>query len=352
MSRIFGTLAFLALSASLAAQEPKPFSLAKLDPKKVPAAFRPMKGMPPEVVAVVGLRTDRMDAFALRGDGRFLALTGPDEFVRVWDLDGIKLVSVMKQPDIAVCLTFTPDGKRLITGDASGMLRIFEKATDQRVPTFKVGWAAHKDGPVWTAAASPNGKLLASGGRDKLLKLWDIAKAKPTAVASLAGHDDGVRSLAFTPDGARLVSVGGDDRQLRLWSVTDGKATPGDVVKLPGRTVGVVVSSNGELLATAGGRGASQLWTFKEGKLTLAADLETGNRPVVSIAFAPDGSRLAGIVPQSDTAERLLVWNKDGTKAHEFDYDMHLHAVGFSNDGQHLIAVGELGTLLIRLPAQ
>jgi hypothetical protein len=46
----------------------------------------------------------------------------------------------------------------------------------------------------------------------------------------------------------------------------------------------------------------------------------------------------------------VVVWGKDGKKLHEFKYDAHIPAAGFAQDNQHLIAVTDLGLLVIRLP--
>ena len=69
-------------------------------------------------------------------------------------------------------------------------------------------------------AILPGGNKLATGGADKLVKVWDLKEVKE--YHSFEGHTDAVRSLCFSKDGILLVS-GSEDRTIRIWSLQKKK---------------------------------------------------------------------------------------------------------------------------------
>jgi WD40 repeat protein len=64
---------------------------------------------------------------------------------------------------------------------------------------------------------SPDGKRIVSGSSDNTLKVWDAQTGQETL--TLKGHYDRVLSVSFSPDGKRIVS-GSYDKTLKVWDIS------------------------------------------------------------------------------------------------------------------------------------
>jgi WD40 repeat protein len=80
-----------------------------------------------------------------------------------------------------------------------------------RYPDF-IGHSSY----VRSIAFSPDGKYLASGSRDKTIKLWSLESQKE--VTTLRGHSLSVNSVAFSSDSKYLASGSGDNT-VKLWNI-------------------------------------------------------------------------------------------------------------------------------------
>jgi WD40 repeat protein/serine/threonine protein kinase len=218
---------------------------------------------------------------AISADGKVLAgMPAGGIPGKVWDVTTGKELATLEHSSEAWALALSPDGKMLAAGNAPGVVRLWDVSTGKLFRRFespdakKAGGAAFWPGApgdlAWntgsdeSVAFAPDGKVLACGTGESVVRLWDVATGKH--VGDVAASKGNLAIVAFSPDGRRLVSAS-DDGTVRLWDVTSGK----EVVQLrdhEARTHSVTFSPDGKRLVTTTSDGAVKFWDAATGKET------------------------------------------------------------------------------------
>lgn len=120
--------------------------------------------------AILEGQADTVSVIEFSPNGELLASGGKDGRIQFWDV-ATRTPKVMTQGKTSIqCLTFAPDGKRLAVGDEEGLLRILNVDDAQPEAVLK-----DHTGTVFCVAFNRKGDLLASGGNDKVIRLWKNA---------------------------------------------------------------------------------------------------------------------------------------------------------------------------------
>jgi len=164
---------------------------------------------------------------AFHPDGKHALSGGRDGFVRMWELDTAREVRRFRATgNWADCLAVTPDGKAVAVGGKT--VKVFEVNTGNQLHELE----GHPFG-VTTVSFSPDGKYLLTGGYDGAAKLWDAAAGRE--VYAFRGHGGFLWSAVFSPDGRWVLTacggntvsgqtVKGTDFVIRLWAMPDAQA--------------------------------------------------------------------------------------------------------------------------------
>jgi WD40 repeat protein len=144
---------------------------------------------------------------------------------------------------------------------------------------------------VKAVAVSPDGKILATGSRDKSVKLWD--QQSGMEIRSLIGHDHTVNGLAFSPDG-KLLATSSADGTARVWDILTGK----EIFTSPKNSkyiTDVAFNPDGKSFAYAGYPDSASIYAIPSGKLIkrLEVNADQGSGYGISLKYSNDGKWLA-----------------------------------------------------------
>ncbi|CAD5126025.1 DgyrCDS14201 [Dimorphilus gyrociliatus] len=164
-------------------------------------------------------------AFMPRGD--MLISASRDKTIKMWQLDtGHNVFTYFGHTDWVRMVRISDDGSMLASCSSDQTVRIWvvgqkgckSELRDHQHVVECVAWAPSVSNPSISEGAAlssdKNGRYVASGSRDKLIKIWDVNSG--ACVITLVGHDNWVRGIVFHPGGRYLLSAC-DDKTLRVW---------------------------------------------------------------------------------------------------------------------------------------
>ncbi|HWQ83784.1 MAG TPA: WD40 repeat domain-containing protein, partial [Anaerolineales bacterium] len=269
-------------------------------------------------------------ALAASPDGQRLAWAGPDGLIRIWNLvaQEEEYTIYMNQGFTITAITYSLDGKTLYTGDSGGNIALWNMETGRKLKdllaninlvsainslalspdgtTLAYGGNTGGEPNVYTrnletgvlrafrvtrmgiedalaVAWSPDGKILASAGRDRAIHIWDPeTRLEIETIRSVIQdntlvdiYEGPIKSLVFSPNGKWLISGGEDneggvkDKTLLMWDTAHWLDQPPIVFEGgPNSDVNLIkMSPDGQTLAAAYANGAIVTWNFSSQNL-------------------------------------------------------------------------------------
>lgn len=191
-----------------------------------------------QVRVVADAHKKRIRRVAASPDNKLVASVSDDMQVKVWDVASGELKATLKEhkpmtpqnyPSMLYAVSFSRDGKWLVTADKVGHIVVWEVATGKKLKTLEAPvmytWdprqRRHSIGGIRSAAFSHDGKLLAVGGIGKIGNIDHLGGPSRIEIfewqsgKKLHQLEDGkfkglVEQIAFAPDGSWFIAAGGD----------------------------------------------------------------------------------------------------------------------------------------------
>jgi DNA-binding beta-propeller fold protein YncE len=250
--------------------------------------------------------------------------------VQVWDTatgDLLNSFNVISASQIA----FSPDNRKIAAVDFDAGLQIIDRNNGQVT-------AVPSDDRLLSVAYSPDGALIATGGRNGTVQLWN---ADAVEIVETLAQSEGapIARVKFSPDGRWLAATGAAGT-VSLWDMENGKAQTDFTVwdDPTERGVALAFSQDGTRLAVLAESGNYAVLDTATGEVILSGTL--GESVFFEgIALNNDGSVLA-VILQEDGIIALIDVSNGRTWARLSQGGDAVGSIAFSPDGAQLLAGG------------
>ena len=240
---------------------------------------------------------DEVDSLAFSHDGRLLAATGNLPQTVVWNVAARKILRLLGPAGDggATGVAISPDDRLVASGGVDGIVRVYELSTGREIGRDR------SKGSFQDLDFSPDGKLLAAAGLLPEIVIWNVERRKHERTIQ---HEDAILTLRFSPDG-KTIATGDLPGNVIFWDSVSGRRVGPTLGGHNGLVLSLAFNPSGTQLGTTSGDGKFRLWDVASGKLigSPLPGAEAGGWGV----FGPDGRHLIAVFGSGIG----VMWNVD-----------------------------------------
>jgi WD40 repeat protein len=282
-----------------------------------------------------------MKLATMSADGRRLACSywGGGFSFHLWDLTSATLKATVPRLSDSQYLAWSPDGEVLAACEKGGGISLWDAECQGRLRECVFGNAEHADKQAIGLTWSPDGKRLISGAEGEEPSIFNSATGKE--LGRLKGHRArGRYVLAWSPTGKMIALGFAGERNVILWSAATGRLL-GEFKGPGGDQRGLAWSPNSRDLVCGGTDGKCVVW--RRGRPGVLPG--TTGCPIKAVAWSPDGKTIAageGDSPMNGRASVLLWSAVRGRPLPPLGaHSAGIHSLGWSRDGKLLLSACE-----------
>ena len=276
---------------------------------------------------------DKVIGFDVSADSKTILMGGSGPTC-LWDVASGKREKTFTESSYAGNIAFIPGGKFILPSTNAKFL--YDRNTGERV--------AHFLGTGSSAASvgfSPDGKKIVTGNDDGTLLPFDVERRNRTGQVILTAHYGRVVSVIYSPDGKTIVS-GSADETIRLWdanTLAQKKVLTGDMNAL----TDVALSPDGKTIAAVDNTTTIYLWDVETStQKKLRTEYTAG---VISVVFSADGKRLS--VGGADSTVYVLDAESGVSQQRFTGHQGQVKRVAFAADGKVLASLSDDGIFFL-----
>lgn len=302
---------------------------------KTAAVARPQPQQPaPRLrLRTISAHSGPVTATRFSPDGRLLITTGTDATLRIWEASTGGLNRVINL-DNGPATSLAVKQRYAATGHENGATTVWDLEAGTKIAELR-----RNEARIWSVAFTDSGRLTVAG-HDWTVSLWDMRK--PDApIHVFEGHKNPVQTVTLSSNGTMLAS-GGADKQLHLWDLNTldrvrAYRKQGDFI------TSIAFSPDDQLIAS--GTLSGPISIFKANSRSRRVRIKDHTGKVTGLGFSPDGRLL--VSSSADGTLRVIETNRWRTLKTIPDHQGPINGLAFAPDGRSFASAGNDGTVRI-----